>query len=104
MFVAHDTPLARSSSISKSLWFAFIDRYNAVTEYRFEARIERDPSWELIVFCRLTCGKEEPEEVDALDGVCSIVAAIAAETVDIQSRSAERNLALAVQDVGQRAL
>ena len=59
-----------------------------MTEYRFEARIEREPSCELIVFWRLTCGKEEPEEVEAREGVCSIVAAIAAEAaVDMQSRA-----------------
>ncbi len=62
------SPLAKSSSISKSRWFAFIDKYSAVTEYRFEARIERDPSCELIVFCRVICGKEDPEEVEVREG------------------------------------
>ena len=50
-----------------------------MTEYLFDARIEREPSCELMVFCRLTCGKEEPDEVDARDGLCGIVAAIPAE-------------------------
>lgn len=62
-------PRAKSSSISISRWFAFIDRYNAVTEYLFDARIERVPSCELIVFCRDIGTWEEPEEVDAREGV-----------------------------------
>ena len=48
-----------------------------MTEYLFEVRIERVPSWELIVFCRF---KGMPDEVaepeDARDGVCSIEAAM----------------------------
>ena len=69
-------PRARSSSISKSFWLAFIDRYNAVTEYRFEARMERLPSCELIVFCRDTGWKEDPEEVEAREGVWRRVVAM----------------------------
>jgi hypothetical protein len=37
-------PFAKSSSISKSLSFADIDRYKAVTEYRFDCRADLDPS------------------------------------------------------------
>lgn len=48
-----------------------------MTEYLFEVRIERVPSWELIVFCRF---KGMPDEVaepeDARDWVCSIEAAM----------------------------
>lgn len=48
-----------------------------MTEYLFEVRMERVPSWELIVFCRF---KGMPDEVaepeDARDGVCSIEAAM----------------------------
>lgn len=62
---------ARSSSISRSFWLAFIDRYSAVTEYRFEARIEREPSCELIVFCRDTGTYDDPDDVDAREGVWS---------------------------------
>lgn len=54
-----------------------MDRYKAVTEYLFEVRMERVPSWELIVFCRF---KGMPDDVadpeDARDGVCSIEAAM----------------------------
>ena len=39
-----DIPLAKSSSISRSLSFADMDRYKAVTEYRFDWRIDRVPS------------------------------------------------------------
>jgi hypothetical protein len=56
---------------------AFIDRYNAVTEYRFDARTERVPSCELIVFCRDTGTYEDPDEVDAREGVWRSVVAIA---------------------------
>lgn len=69
-------PRARSSSISRSFWLAFIDRYNAVTEYRLEARTERPPSCELIVFCRDTGWNEDPDEVDAREGVWRSVVAI----------------------------
>lgn len=53
-----------------------MDRYNAVTEYRFEARIERVPSCELIVFCRDMGTNEEPDEVEARDGVWRRVVAM----------------------------
>ena len=69
-------PRARSSSISKSFWLAFMDRYNAVTEYRFEARMERLPSCELMVFCRDTGWKDDPDEVEAREGVWRRVVAI----------------------------
>ena len=40
-----------------------------MTEYRFEARIERDPSCELMVFCLDMATYDDPaEEVDALEG------------------------------------
>lgn len=57
-----------------------------------------------MVFCRLTCGKDEPDEVEARDGVCSIVAAIPArrEGADIPAGSQGCNLAVAGQEVGQR--
>lgn len=53
-----------------------MDRYSAVTEYRFDARMERLPSCELIVFCRDTGTYEDPDEVDARDGVWRRVVAI----------------------------
>jgi hypothetical protein len=54
-----------------------MDRYSAVTEYRFDWRTERDPSCEDIVFWRETGMKEEDvEDVDARDGACSIETAI----------------------------
>lgn len=62
------SPLAKSSSISKSLWFAFMDKYTAVTEYRLEARIEREPSCELMVFRRVAGTWEELELDEALEG------------------------------------
>ena len=81
-------PRARSSSISKSFWLAFIDKYSAVTEYRFDARMERLPSCELIVFCRDTGTNEDPDEVDAREGVCRRVVAMVSSRpvggVDIQ--------------------
>lgn len=70
-------PRAKSSSISKSFWFADIDRYSAVTEYLFDCRIER-LSFEVMVFCRDTGTKEDVEEVEAreiLEAGCSIMAA-----------------------------
>lgn len=64
-----NAPLARSSSISSSLSLADMDRYNAVTEYRFDWRTEREPSWDDIVFWRETGTKEDVvEEVEARDG------------------------------------
>jgi len=47
-----------------------------VTEYRFEVRIERVPSCELMVFCRVTGCMEEPEAEDVREGVCSIETAM----------------------------
>lgn len=35
-----------------------------MTEYRFEARIEREPSWELMVFCLTMGGLEVAEDAD----------------------------------------
>jgi hypothetical protein len=49
-----------------------MDRYRAVTEYRFDWRTEREPSCEDIVFWRLTGMKDDELEVDARDGACSI--------------------------------
>jgi hypothetical protein len=82
-------PLARSSSISSSLSFADMDKYNAVTEYRFDWRTERDPSCEDIVFWRETGMKdEEVDDVDAREGACSIETAMfgAAETACCDQR------------------
>jgi hypothetical protein len=54
-----------------------MDRYKAVTEYRFDWRTERDPSCEDIVFWRDTGIKdEEVEDVDAREGACSIETAM----------------------------
>lgn len=39
-----------------------------MTEYRFDCRTERDPSWEDIVFCRETGIKDDEDEVEARDG------------------------------------
>ena len=55
---------------------ADMDRYNAVTEYRFDCRTERDPSWEDMVFWRETGMKEEEEEVEAREGAWSIETAM----------------------------
>jgi len=49
-----------------------MDRYSAVTEYRFDCRTDRDPSCEDIVFARETGMKDEEEDVEARDGACSI--------------------------------
>lgn len=54
-----------------------MDKYNAVTEYRFDCRIERAPSCEDIVFCRETGMKEDEEEVEARDGAWSIAIDVA---------------------------
>jgi hypothetical protein len=48
-----------------------------VTEYRFDWRIEREPSCEDMVFWRETGMKEEDEDVEALDGACSMETAMA---------------------------
>lgn len=53
-----------------------MDRYRAVTEYRFDWRTEREPSCEDIVFCRETGAKDEEEDVDAREGACSMETAI----------------------------
>jgi hypothetical protein len=53
-----------------------MDRYSAVTEYRFDWRTEREPSWEDMVFWRETGIKEDEEDVDARDGACSIETAM----------------------------
>ena len=54
-----------------------MDRYSAVTEYRFDWRTEREPSWEDIVFWRETGTKDEVvDEVDAREGACSIETAM----------------------------
>jgi hypothetical protein len=49
-----------------------MDRYKAVTEYRFDCRADRDPSCEDMVFCRDTGWKDDEEAVDARDGVCNM--------------------------------
>ncbi len=53
-----------------------MDRYRAVTEYRFDWRTEREPSWDDIVFWRETGMKEDDEEVEALEGACSMETAM----------------------------
>jgi hypothetical protein len=54
-----------------------MDRYSAVTEYRFDWRTEREPSWEDIVFWRETGTKDEVvDEVDAREGACSMETAM----------------------------
>jgi hypothetical protein len=53
-----------------------MDRYSAVTEYRFDWRTEREPSCEDIVFWRETGMKDDEDDVDARDGACSIETAI----------------------------
>jgi hypothetical protein len=69
-------PLARSSSISSSLSFADMDRYSAVTEYRFDWRTEREPSCDDIVFWRETGMKDDEEDVEAREGACSMETAM----------------------------
>ena len=73
-----DAPLAKSSSISRSLSLAAdMDRYSAVTDMRFDCRMERPPSWDDMVFWRDTWMKDEDEDVEALEmreGCWSIVA------------------------------
>jgi len=63
-------PFARSSSISRSLWFAFIDKYKAVTDMRFDCLADRiPPSLDVLVSLRPRPGRNELEEaLDALDG------------------------------------
>jgi hypothetical protein len=53
-----------------------MERYSAVTEYLFDWRTERDPSWEDIVFWRETGLKDDDDEVDARDGACSMETAM----------------------------
>jgi len=53
-----------------------MERYSAVTEYRFEARIERDPSVELIVLCLTMGWRDEPDEAEVRAGLCSIETAM----------------------------
>ena len=50
-----------------------MDIYRAVTLKRFDCRMDR-PSLDVIVFCRETGVNEVEEEVEVLDGLCSIVA------------------------------
>ena len=69
-------PFARSSEISRSFSFADMDRYSAVTETRFDCRMDR-PSCEDMVVCLETGWKDEDDEVEALEAReagCSIVA------------------------------
>lgn len=47
--------------------------------------MEREPSWELIVFCLVTGMKLEPDDVDARDGVFSRETAIVGESRREQS-------------------
>ena len=49
-----------------------MDRYRAVTEYLFDARMDREPSCELMVFCLVMGTYDPPDELEARDGVCSI--------------------------------
>jgi hypothetical protein len=59
--------------MSVSFSFADMDRYKAVTEYRLDWRADR-PSCEVMVFCLETGTNDEVEDVEVLDGACSIVA------------------------------
>lgn len=63
-----------------------MDKYRAVTEYRFDWRTERDPSWEDIVFWRETGLKDEEEEVEAREGACSMETAMS-EAMRAESRA-----------------
>ena len=47
--------------------------YKAVTEYRLDWRIDR-PSWEPMVFWRDMGMNDDDDEVEAREGLCSIVA------------------------------
>jgi hypothetical protein len=76
MVYAKCVPLAKSSSISNSLSLADMDRYSAVTEYRFDWRTEREPSWDDIVFWRETGMKDDEDEVEAREGACNIETAM----------------------------
>lgn len=67
------SPLANSSSISRSFSFADIDRYRAV-EYRFDCLADR-PSCDDTVFWRETGANEDDEDVEALD-TCGMMVAI----------------------------
>jgi len=79
-----------------------------VTEYRLDARIEREPSCELIVFCRVICGKEFPDDVDVREGACSETAILRSRAQCVYAYACcaqgDSNLADAEMDVGQRAL
>jgi hypothetical protein len=57
-----------------------MDRYSAVTEYRFDCRTEREPSCEDIVFWRETGMKDDDEDVDAREGACSMDTAMVKAT------------------------
>lgn len=48
-YLPSSIPLARSSSTSSSLSFALIERYSAPREYRFDWRVDLEPSREDIV-------------------------------------------------------
>jgi hypothetical protein len=75
------------------LSLADMDRYSAVTEYRFDWRTEREPSCDDIVFWRETGMKEEDvEDVEAREGACSMETAMleVAETVGCNQRQRER--------------
>jgi hypothetical protein len=54
-----------------------MDRYSAVTEYRFDWRTEREPSCDDIVFWRETGMKDDDDDVEARDGACSMETAMA---------------------------
>jgi hypothetical protein len=57
-----------------------------VTEWRFDWRMERRaPSWEFIVFCRDTGANEEEDEVEALEGACSVATDMSARKVPASS-------------------
>jgi hypothetical protein len=45
-----------------------MDRYSAVTEYRFDWRTEREPSCEDMVFWRETGMNEDEDDVEAREG------------------------------------
>ena len=47
-----------------------------MTEYRFDARIEREPSCEVMVLCRLTGMVDVADEFEVRDDVCSIETAM----------------------------
>lgn len=63
-----------------------------MTEYRFDARTERPPSWEDMVFCRETGIKDEEEEVEARDGAWSM------ETAMVLFASGDQNVDILQSD------